>query len=344
MRGFYEPLHEGVARLRRADIGALRPGAWRSNHDETPPYFEEYRALIPPSGCGVPGYAPRFAFEGFFMQPETEDPALEDYLAGLLRDAQSRAEVPVLKFCRSLGRVAWFENHFPHALHAVVLRDPASQFLSAQRLLQQTRNRYFLVAPLLVLARNAQAPCVREACCALGVRLPRLHSPDLAYGIETIWRHVKRQDADERYRGFLAFWTLSALSALRGGALLIDMTQMAQSPAHRLEISALLGARLGSKLCLVPRLQAEAALPAIPGMAAAHGAAAALAEAQRGSLRADRLDSVLSHLIDADRSASFAPPAQDTRQPVCTAAAVAYARALQPVRRLHGKLVKNVLF
>ncbi len=343
VRAFYEPLHEDVGRLREADIQALRPDAWRSNHAATAPYFEEYRALIAPGGRGVPGYAPRFAFDDFFREPEAEDPELEAYVTGLLAAGHAHGAVPVLKFCRSLGRTAWFERRFPAALHAVVLRDPAAQFHSIRQL-QQNRNRYFSVAPILVLARNAQHPAVRQACDALGLRLPELHSHDMAYGVETVWRHIRRQDEAERYRGFLAFWTLSALWALRGEALLIDLARLADSPAYRAEAAAALGAPIGALPELMPRPASSGASLRMPGQAAAHGAATHLAQAYAGRLRSDRLAWVLSCLDGGDLKAHFAPPSRTVRQPVWTAAAVAYARALQPVRRLHGKLVKNVLF
>ena len=247
VHGYYEPLHEHAATFRRRDVEWMRPGSWKSNHSETAPYFQEYGALIPPrSGRGVALYQARFAFDDFFRAPnDPGDAELEAYLASLLALPLAQGKLPVLKFCRSMGRVGWFEQRFPRALHAVVLRDPIGQFHSGQRLLQEQRNRYFVLAPLLVLARNALDPRVRTAVSALGVRLPALYSDDMDYAVETCWAHVRRAPLAERYRCFLAFWTLCAMSALDSAALVIDADAMGEDPAHRSTIEQALQAHIG---------------------------------------------------------------------------------------------------
>ena len=250
VHAFYEPLHEAIATLRRSDIPKLRPSSWRSRHGETAPYFAEYGSMIEPGRAGVPLYQRRFAFDGFFLDPSEDDPALEAYLRGLLATASAAGQAAVLKFCRSLGRVGWMEQRFPDVLHAVVLRDPLEQWGSARRLLTEERNRYFTVAPLLVLARNPGHKLVRQACEALDVRLPVLGSTDMAYGVETVWRHVKHQDVTTQYRGFLAYWTATALAALQSRALLIDTALLARAPEHRAAVEAAFAARLGGPIDL----------------------------------------------------------------------------------------------
>ncbi len=354
--GFYEPLHEQAAKFRRRDLARMRPGSWRSNHSDTAPYFEEFRDLIPPGGRGVAQYRSRFAFDEFFRAPdEPSDLELETYLGMLTAQAQARGKMPVLKFCRSMGRVGWLENMFPQALHLVVLRDPLTQFHSTQRLLVQQRNRYFALAPLVVLARNAQHPAVRDAAGRLGVSLPPLWSADLDYSFETCWRHFRRIKADERYRGFLAFWTLCAASALQSEAPVVDIDTIGTDLAGRLSVEAALRARIGETVRLVPRAtqtEGAGALAEPPGMPDAHAAALALLRARGSRLSADRLDYLLAKLqagpgrraasSGAPRWSSPAPPPIARRsalQRLVTGMQVALARMVQPLRRLHGAVV-----
>jgi len=353
--GFYEPLHEHAARFRRRDVAIMRPGSWQSNHSDTPPYFEEYRDLIPRGGRGVARYKSRFAFDNFFRSPdEPSDLELEAYLDSLLTGPWARGKLPVLKFCRSMGRVGWLENLFPQALHLVVLRDPLAQFQSIQRLREQQRNRYFALAPLLVLARNAQHPAVREAAQTLGVRLPDLLSTDMDYAVETCWRHVRRLSAAEHYRGFLAFWTLCAVHALESEAQVIDMDTIGSNAGHRLMVEAALRTRIGEAIKLVPR-QAEGARRGTPpaGMAEAHAAALRLLQATGGKLTAERRDLVAGKLqagLDLGGAGPCVPgwssPAlprppgrRSAVQRLGTGAMVLMAQATQPLRRLHGALV-----
>jgi hypothetical protein len=354
--GFYEPLHEQAARFRRRDVATMRPGSWQSNHSDTPPYFEEYRELIDRNGRGVARYDSRFAFDTFFRSPdEPSDPDLETYLDTLLAGPRARGKLPVLKFCRSMGRVGWLENLFPQALHLVVLRDPLAQFHSIQRLLLQQRNRYFALAPLLVLARNAGHPAVREAAQRLGVTLPALHSVDMDYAVETCWRHIRRASAAEHYRGFLAFWTLCAVTALQSEAQVIDMDAIGSDAAHRLSIEAALGSHIGGAIRLEPRQQEpvwrNAALP--DGMSEAHSVALRLVRDSAGGLTAGRRALIASKLeagLDLRATghgvAGWSSPAlpgpagnRSILQRLATGAMVLIAKALQPLRRLHGAMV-----
>jgi hypothetical protein len=349
--GFYEPLHEQAARFSRRTVSSLRPGSWQSNHSETAPYFEEYRTLIPPSGRGVPGYREDFAFDNFFRAPDDPaDLALETYLAGLLASPPARNKLPVLKFCRSLGRVGWLENLFPKVMHLVVLRDPLAQFNSIQRLLEQQRNRYFTLAPMLVLARNAHHPQVRAAAATLGVSLPALFSTDMDYAVETCWRHIRRLSLAEQYRGFLAFWTLCAVAALESEARVIDIDSMGTDPAHRLAAEAMIRAQIGETVKLVPRTPPPAgARPPPPGLSEAHAAALAFLHANRNRLTAPR-HALISAKLESHAGAKGAPLVAGWRSPIppaplsrrrmvqrCgTGLAVLLARAIQPLRRLHG--------
>ncbi len=360
VQAFYEPLHETLGGLRRTDIARLRPGAWPSRHGETAPYFAEYGPLLAPRRAGVPLYQPRFSYDGFFLEPGESDPALVAYLRGLLAGGREAGQVAVLKFCRSLGRVGWMEQHFPEMLHAVVLRDPLEQWRSGRRLLLEERNRYFTVAPPLVLARNPGHALVRQACLALDVRLPALGSTDMAYGLETVWRHVRHQDLATQYRGFLAYWTATALAALHSRALLIDAAELARAPAHRAEVEAALAARLGEPIELIYRAAEGTgeAEPPLRDLSQAHADAAAFVRAAGAGLAPARLAKLVDWLaahgdpaavprrpaVQANAAWAQFPQARIRRsawRSLRVAGEVVYARTLRSLRRLHGKVTQR---
>ncbi len=358
VHGFYEPLHEVARDLRRADLARINPGSWQSSHSPTDPYFEEYRPLIPQGGRGVALYQQRFAFDSYFLEPNDEDPALAAYIDGLLAVSSAYDHLAVLKFCRSLGRVGWFEQQFPDALHMVVMRNPLKQWRSCRRLLLEQRNRYFTVAPALVLARNAHHPLVRRACAALDVRLPRLESADMAYGVEKIWRVQKRQDVAESYRAFLAFWAVTTVTALEGEALVIDNDRLGTDPEHRATVEHALQARIGQRLPLPlqPRAPSSGSDHGLgrEDIRAAHAAASAWALSYADRLSPSRLALLLAALGLHDRENTtartqiqVAMPTSLTACPIGVAgsarvgAEVLFARALQPLRRLHGHLSRR---
>ena len=347
VQALYEPLHEQLGRLSSADIRRLRPGSWASNHSDTPPYFQEYEKMMLPGRRGVPGYRQRFAYERFFLDPDDEDPELEAYLRSLV-GAAAPGQVCVLKFCRSLGRTAWLQRRFPGALHAVVIGDPVAQWASAQTLLAVQRNRYFATVPFLVLARNADHPLVRDAIAALDVRLPRLYSPDVAYGMEACWRHLRRTGAEEQYRGFLAFWTACGIQALCGGAPVLDARKAASDSVCRRDVETILSAALCQRIDLRSRSAAE--IKRAPWLDAAHQAASQVIRARGDALMPERRDTLLGYLATdgpapaRPRAHRAAPPAAEPprtkAQCMTTSAAVLIARALQPIRRLHGALTR----
>ncbi len=357
VHGFYEPLHEVACDLRRGDIARINPGSWQSSHSPTDPYFEEYRPLIPRGGRGVGLYQSRFAFDSYFLDLADEDPALAAYIDSLLAVSSAYDHIAVMKFCRSLGRVGWFERQFPDALHAVVMRNPLKQWRSCRRLLVEQRNRYFTVAPVLVLARNAQHPLVRAACAALDVQLPHLESGDMAYGVEKIWRAQKRQDVAAGYRAFLAFWTVTMTTALQGQALVIDNDRLGPDPQYRATVEHELQARIGERLPLQPRSPSSGSNHGLgkAEIGAAHAAAAAWALSYAGHLAPARLAllqaALGSHLCDdiaPRRQFQVALPVNSNTRPLGIAGAarvgaeVLFARTLQPIRRLHGHLSRTV--
>ena len=344
VRAFYEPLHEDLARLDRAAIGAFSPGSWGSGHGPGAPYFAEFAGVLNQGGRGVAGYHPRFAFDDFFAAPDRADPALEAYVTDLLQHAAAEGRLPVLKFCRSLGRVPWFERHFPTAFHAVIVRDPWAQWRSARAQLERDKNRYFVLAPFVILARNTHDPLMAAALAHLRVRLPPHLGRDLGLTTSVCWHHIKHLGWADRYRGFLAFWTASNIAALSGEALAIDADALSTDDEHRTAVQDAMSAAAGLPLSLVPRPDADTPPPSERDDAteAARAASDALAflNTQRHRLTPPRARLLEQKLL---AHAGGAAPHETPIAPIeprapAYAAAVAYVaatRMLYPLRRAH---------
>lgn len=344
VRAFYEPLHEDLAHLDRAAIGAFSPGSWGSGHGPGAPYFAEFADVLAPGGRGVAGYHPRFAFDDFFAGPDRADPALEAYVRDLLDRAAAEGRLPVLKFCRSLGRVPWFERHFPSAFHAVIVRDPWAQWTSARAQLQRDKNRYFVLAPFVILARNAHDPLLAAALAHLRVKLPPHLGRDLRLTTSVCWHHVKHLGWRDRYRGFLAFWTASNIAALSGNALAIDADALSADAEHRTAVQDAMNAACGLPLSLMPRPDADRSAPATRDEAAEAARAAddalSFLAAERHRLAPHRAELVeyklRSHAGGATPSEGPIGPIQPPAFAYASAAAyVAATRALYPLRRAH---------
>jgi hypothetical protein len=197
---------------------------------------------------------------------------------------------------------------------------------------------------------------VRAAALALGVNVPTLFSDDLDYAVETVWSHVRRATPAERYRGFLAFWTLCARSALESGAMVIDVDAIGDDPEHRRSVELALQARIGEPIALTPRLSSARGSDTLPcGWREAHNAAAAFVAMHHGALTPERRDIILEKLGD-DEGVPPVPPSWHTpylpdpqthlgtMRSVTTWAEIRLARAMQPLRRFHGSLAKQGVF
>jgi hypothetical protein len=232
---FYEPLAEDLARLSPAAIEARSPKNWASGHPLWQrPYFTEFRPLLKTAAPGVLRYDPAFAVTGFFAEPDAEMPELHDYIDLLLRTAHADGGQPVLKFCRSLGRIGWMQRNFPQAIHIALMRNPLAQFVSAQWQFQRHENPYFLAMPLLLLATHRDLPEVAAAVRRLAVALPSLPSGgSLDAGMAACVAHLWRTDPIAWYRGFLAFWTVTAASIPDTIDLIVDSDLLTNSGEYR---------------------------------------------------------------------------------------------------------------
>ena len=231
--GFYEPFSESLATLTLKSMRAMRPGATNSGHPEPDrPYFEEFAPLFRGRRPGVAGYRPEFAYGSFFLEAETYQPELAGYVNSLLRLAYAQSKVPVLKFCRSLGRTAWLRTNFPNAAHVVVLRDPVSQWLSGWKIFNEDGNPYYVTMPLRTLVRHRHRATVARVIAALRIRpedydFPQKHTACCAF--------VRGMAPESLYRGFLAFWTATTTPAIREAEAVIESERLG-SPEYRVVV------------------------------------------------------------------------------------------------------------
>lgn len=348
VRGFYEPLHEDLAHLDRAAIDAFRPESWGSGHSPSAPYFTEFSRFLCRGRRGVMGFRRRFAFDSFFADPEASDPELFAYITSLVQSAQADGKLPALKFCRSLGRVTWMERHFPDALHAVMLRDPMAQFQSGRVQLERDRNNYFVVAPFVIMARNAHHALLAEAMQRLLVRPPPQLPGGLQVTRDACWYHVKRLGWVDRYRGFLALWATSAITALSGEAFAIDADALVNDGPHRANLDEAMRTRGLDPLALPARTASVQDLSRFRGEERAEAARAAAAALEfvrdhRKPLRPERAR-LIERKLESAADGILSEPNCGTQLvpgPTAYAAAAAYVAALRvtyPLRRAHYHL------
>jgi hypothetical protein len=235
---FYEPLHPILADLRAADIPALEP-TWTSGHPKlTAPYFTEYRPFIRDDLHGVAGYRKSFSADRFGPVADAAFSTLQAYLKSLHDQTRKQGKIPVFKFCRSLGRLPWLKDAFPEVMHAVVLRNPASQFASGWLLHQQWSNPFFVAAPFRILGLNQNEPIVKEVIEVCGVRLPPAPVTSIDEYAAACEQFVRTVDGDNAYRAFLAVWMLSAMRSADEADLLVDVDRLGQSPEYALALRA----------------------------------------------------------------------------------------------------------
>lgn len=259
---YYEPLHPLLAGRRRA-LQRAHPDAWASGHpDMDAPYFQEYLPLLRRHWLrlrrwgraeGVRHYSQAFETDRFNAVPPDAE-ALGHYLDHLLRHARRRRRTPVLKFCRSMGRMAWMMQRYPEAVHVAVLRHPIDQYASMRTQMLRHDNPGFFDMGLQVLCANRGVPRVARVLSALDCALPaRMDGPG----------QVRARSASAHYRAFLALWLLQVLAVPPQVAAVVDSDAMGLDAAYNRRTSEALARLTG----LAPDLGDARArpLPLSPG-------------------------------------------------------------------------------
>jgi len=250
--GYYEPLHESLGSMTAATLPRSGPHAWASGHPELErPYFDEFAPLLRSDAPGVRFYRNAFATDDFFAASDAPLPSLKSYLEFLIAAAHERGKQPVLKFCRSLGRVGWMARSFPSAVHIAVIRNPVSQFIAAKHQFVAHENPYFLLMPFRVLARNQAHAPVAEVIARFAVSLPLGAADEDGTRARTVLAlHLSRTEPEIWYRGFLAFWLLTLLGIPATVDAIIDADLFAALPDYRAECTAKLAGLAGIEVAL----------------------------------------------------------------------------------------------
>jgi hypothetical protein len=245
--GFYEPLAETLAEIRLGTLASINAESWSSGHSDLDrPYFDAFRPLLKGDKPGVSGYHSRFAIGDFFAAPDAALPDMDRYLRLLLTTAEARGEQPVLKFCRSIGRIGWMQRHFPDAVHIVVLRNPFAQYSSALQQFIRHDNMYFLAMPLLLLALHRNLPMVMACIRHLEPKLPSVTG---CTTLRAMWAaceaSLRCDDPAGWYRILLAFWVLTVATIPDDVDLIIDSDRLAGDCQYRrqceIELATLTG-------------------------------------------------------------------------------------------------------
>ena len=234
---YYEPLHEMLATIDTDKLASSTANSWRSGHPALEaPYFAEFAHLLGPQGRGIPGYDAVFSIDRLDGQTPEAAERLEAYVRGLMRSAHDQGRVPVLKFCRSLGRLQWFRATFPDAVHIVVEKNPISQWQSCWQLFAAHRNPHFVAVPFVVLALNRHVPLVQQTMAALGVVLPPPTGDAQAQTVEACLavykEHIAAITPLQAYRAFLAHWLLTLRDAATHAHAIFDCDLAGHSPAY----------------------------------------------------------------------------------------------------------------
>lgn len=236
---YYEPLHEMLATIDPVKLASSTADSWRSGHPALEkPYFAEYADLMQADVPGIAGYDAGFSIDRFDGGTPEDADRMEAYVRGLMRTAHEQGRTPVLKFCRSLGRLHWFHATFPDAVHIVVEKNPITQWQSCWQLFAAYRNPHFVAVPFAVLALNRHLPIVQQTLDALRIDLPQVpqHVSDDACSFETCLTFFKDHIAAARplqvYRAFLGHWLLTLRYAATHSDAIFDCDLAGHSPAY----------------------------------------------------------------------------------------------------------------
>lgn len=247
--GYYEPLHTLLAARPRMLMGA-RAEAWSSGHpDMEAPYFQEFLPLMRRHWFrlqhwgrreGVRHYNLAFEIDRFNAVPPHAE-ALDRYVRHLLEHAQRHRRTAVLKFCRSMGRMAWMMQRYPKAVHVAVLRQPLNQYASMRTQLLRHDNPGFFEMTLQVLCANRGVPRVARVLSGLGCSLPaRLEGAP----------QVRGMDGLSHYRAFLALWLLQGLAIPPRVSAIIDSDALGLDAGYNRQVRDMLADLTGLSLDL----------------------------------------------------------------------------------------------
>ena len=239
-RCYYEPLHDGLARLTPARIARGTSDAIEQNNHPAlgRPYFAEFEPLV--AGRGVRGYHRRFAYNRFALQPSDHDPELQAYIASLIAAARADKRVAVLGMNRSDLRISWMRSRF-QSYDISVDREPADVFSSYISQMYKG-NYYYFTKLMLIVELNRH----HEIFSPLADRLKlRSQTEQLLVSAKNFYREVLDGMARESlYALTLYIWAVRSLHALSCCDLVVDLA-LADRSGYRSGLTDRLAADCG---------------------------------------------------------------------------------------------------
>jgi hypothetical protein len=246
---YYEPFHEGLAKVTRPKARRVGPASWASGHPQGAPYHLEFLPLIRQAG-GVRLFVPEIAYDWFVPEGGIAGCLRRQevrYLGLLLRHAARRDKIAVFGFTRSLGRLAALKRRFS-GTHIFLYRNLWTHWASytAQR---HAGNDYFITAMLRVLLQAQErvfaALIARPLARALAAgALPPDGGGDLAAAL------ARALPEAELFGLFMALHLYLYACAQVHADLAIDVTRLARERDYREAIGERLLAATGLPLAL----------------------------------------------------------------------------------------------
>jgi len=239
-RCYYEPLHDGLARLTADRIArGTSEIVEQNNHPQlAQPYFAEFGPLV--AGRGVRGYRRRFAYNRFALRPADSDAELQAYIASLIAAAQREGQVAVLGMNRSDLRMSWMRSRF-QSYDISVDREPADVFSSYISQMYKG-NYYYFTKLMLIIELNRH----HEIFAPIAERLTlRSRAEQLIVSPKAFYHNVlDGMSREDLYALTLYVWAVRSLHALSCCDLVVDLA-LADRRGYRGELSDRIAADCG---------------------------------------------------------------------------------------------------
>jgi hypothetical protein len=242
---YYEPLHEGLARLNPKRIASATSDRMQAaGHPAmAEPYFAEFTPLLK-KRRGVKNYYASFAYDRYILHPEDSHPSLSRYISVLINHATQQERIPVLGFNRTAFRMAWLKKHF-NSWNLHIDRHPFDVW-SSYEANRAKGNPYFFLYWLITLDHNSAHPVFAPLVARLPIRssLQKLLTKQLHFYCNV----VDHLSAETTYFMVFYIWLASCLHALTHSDHVFDLDSVCKDK-YGAGQTALIKAGCGLDLC-----------------------------------------------------------------------------------------------
>ena len=217
---YYEPLHEGLARLNPKRIADATPDQMQcAGHPAmAQPYWAEFTPLLLRKR-GVKKYDTSLAYDRYILRADDSHPSLSTYISALINHASQQGRMPVFGFNRTAFRMGWLSTQFKSwNLH--IDRHPFDVW-SSYEARRAKGNTYFFVYWLITLDHNSAHPVFAPLVEQLPIRssLQKLFRKQLLFYNNVL----DKLSAETTYFMVFYIWLATCLHALTHSELVFDM-------------------------------------------------------------------------------------------------------------------------